>query len=201
MMRSVLEIMIRQTCSIAAVFLLMMGSASAFDHNRRGFALGFGIGFSPSASWKTDPYYLPENTGHSGFAAHALIGGGINEHNILVSEWNMVRYSNPTELVPAKSVSILQWHWAISWYHYYGQTGKSLYSVLGIGPYFLTPAWNELTEFGGAIMLGAGYEFTRHLQIGVYYSIGRVANVGLNGPGPNVYGCDHLSVLLTVIGY
>jgi hypothetical protein len=174
----------------------MMGSVSAFDHNHRGFVLGAGIGYSPSASWKTDPYYLPNNTGHSGFAAHALIGGGMNEHNMLVSEWNMIWYSNPTELVPAKSVSILQWQWALSWYHYYGPTGQSIYTVLGIGPYFLTPAWDELTEFGGAVLLGGGYEFARHMQIGVYYSVGRVFSLG-----PRTNGCGHLSLLLTVMKY
>lgn len=195
-MGSIIEIMVRRTCSIAAVLLLGTVSASAFDNGRKGFVLGAGIGFSPSASWKTDPYYLPNNTGHTGFAAHTLIGRGFNEYNMVVSEWNMVWYASPTELIPAKSVSVLQWHWAVSWYHYYGPPGSSFYTALGFGPYFLTPAWNELTEFGGAIQLGGGYEFVRHVQIGVSYSAGRVFSLG---PWRN--RCDHLSVLLTVIQY
>ena len=174
----------------------MIGSVFGFDHDRRGFVLGAGIGFSPSASWNTNSHYLPDNTGHSGFAVHVLIGGGQSQHDVFVSEWNAVWYSTPTDFVPANAVSVIQWQLAASWYHFYKRPDKSLFTVVGCGPYFLTPAWNKLKEFGGAVLLGAGYEFTRHMQIGVYYSIGREF-----GLGSSENGCHHLSLLLTVMEY
>ena len=186
----------RKIIKIAVIALLMTGSASAFDHDRRGFVFGAGVGFSPSASWETDPYYLPGNADHAGFAAHVVVGSCKNSHDVIAGEWNAALYSSQTDLTPSKSVSVLQWQLAASWYHYYGRSGRPLFTVLGFGPYFLTPAWNELTEFGGALLLGGGYEFARHMQIGVYYTFGRVFSLG-----PKAEGCGHLSVLLTVIEY
>ena len=144
----------------------------------------------------TGPDYLPDNSSHTGFASHVVIGGCRNASDIFAGEWNAVLYSSPTDLTPSKSVSVWQWQLAVSWYHYFGPVGGSPYTVIGCGPYFLTPSWSEYTAFGGALLLGGGYGFTRHIQIGAYYSIGKVSSFELFKKG-----CHNLSVLLTVMGY
>ncbi len=182
--------------------LLVTATASAFDHNRRGFVAGIGLGFSPDIAWGYNDLVMPTNSGRSGLGAHALFGLGLGEHNLIATEWNAARYSSSVLNESVTSTGCWQYIISLSWYHYYGETGKSFFTVLGVGPYLFETTDVGFRNGGGAVMAGAGYEFRRHMQIGVYYVVGDQLEWQIFSKGDlSRYGCHHLSVLLTVMGY
>lgn len=177
-----------------AILLCAASTACAFNHHRKGFALGIGFGVTPEAGWETS-FAREENTG---FGFSGQIGYGWDAHNLLVLEVNSTRYGT------------VLGDWADQgyvgpvWYHYFGKPGHSTFTAAGIGLYtFSYTYWGSLwsetrttSNVGGpGMLLGGGYEFARHLQIGGYLGFGRTTGDFGN------YDHVHFSILVGAMGY
>ncbi|UCC44115.1 MAG: outer membrane beta-barrel protein [Candidatus Zixiibacteriota bacterium] len=169
----------------------MAASASAFDGARKGFVLGGGLGFAPVA--KYDWPLWEEN--RSGFALNLVIGHAWDEFNMIVYEGNVTSFSSGRG-----SVTFAQGFNGACWYHYFGPTGKSFYTAAGLGFYVFRGenAWGY--EFqndpGFGILVGTGYEFARHWQVGAYLSAGKTdAGLGVE------MDHSHFSILVSSIAF
>jgi hypothetical protein len=168
-------------CSLAS-------SASAFDGERKGFVLGFGLGFSPAAhSSHTNEGVTFEETA-SGGAGSFYLGYGWNEKNTLVFDSTFTFFTS--RLYNRRET--IQGFTGVSWYHYYGKKGKSFFTTLGVGMYSydlegiyihidFNPEDSEPrpqfpTDDGPGFLLGAGYEFSSHWQVGAFLSAGATQN-------------------------
>ena len=186
---------------LAAVSLLST-SSWAFNGVRKGFVLGGGLGFSPAAKWSVDDYYmgmqLDTSETKAGVGLNLLVGYAWDEHNMIVYEGNVAGYKSDFfsdfPLDPRDRTATQGFNGA-AWYHYYGPTGRSFFTAVGLGFYYFKVEDFEENDAGGALLLGAGYEFTRHLQFGVYLSGGRTSSDGVD------FEHGHISVLMSAIAF
>lgn len=143
---------------LLALVVLLCGSASAFDGRRQGFVLGGGLGGTVYSR------ISPEIEGHGerGLALHGLIGYAQNEHNLIAFEGNFT-----TRLFVGNGF------YGPTWYRYFGDRGKAFFSVVGLGVYYYSADLlfhePEDHETGLGYMIGGGYEFTGHVQVGAYF--------------------------------
>jgi hypothetical protein len=177
----------KSTLLMVLAVIGLAGTAFGFDGNRRGFVLGGSFGFAPETGYSIKDHGLDENG--SGFGLALIIGGSINEQNLIVYEGNVTSWNS--DLFHA---SVSQGFNGPAWYHYYGPTGRSAFSVLGLGmSVFGTEDENNDVGFG--VLLGAGYEFSKHWQAGIYFSTGSTSD------GYNDYNQHHISLLATGIAF
>lgn len=186
---------------VLSVVLLMASTAMAFDGQRKGFVLGGGLGLSPVGSWKSDIDVTPkfEDSGPGG-AAHLIIGYAWDNHNMIVYEANAVGYESDAYGV---DFTAGQGFSGASWYHYFGPMGKTPFIVLGIGAYMFNGEFDGFDhldiEFsndpGGGVLLGGGYEFSRHWQVGAYFGAGQTSEPGAD------YDHVHLSLLVSGVAF
>lgn len=130
---------------------------------------------------------------------NGFIGYAFDERNLLVIE------SNGAVALGGTLVGLQQRILGPSWYHYFGRVGSSLFTVLNGGMYNssfevqdvlgILAATKDGSTSGLGIMLGGGYEFAAHAQIGLYLSGGALSGGGFD------YSGYHVSVLLTGVGY
>ncbi len=161
---------------IIAICLLIPISSLAFDGKRKGFVFGGGFGFAPFSKWKSDITTTDGSPGtnsesKAGFALNFLIGGAFDEHNMLVYEGNFTGYNSDYF-----NQSLAQGFNGAAWYYYFGSAGKSVFTALGLGFYDFKVNGRNRPDPGLAILLGAGYEFTRHWQVGGYLSLGKTSD-------------------------
>jgi len=178
----------------AALLVLLATSAQAFDGQRKGFVLGGGAGFTPIASWKADiPVFfttVPVDEQKPGFGLQFIIGGAFDERNMLVYEGNAAAYKS----------DIADWNVAqgfngAAWYHYFGPTGNSFFTTLGLGVYYFKVEDFDANDLGGALLLGGGYEFTQHWQFGLSVAAGRTSVDSVD------FDHMHISLLITGIAF
>jgi len=185
--------MLKRIVLLAAVATVaLMNSAMAFDGNRRGFVLGGGLGIAPLASWNSN---LPGNQEDQGAEPgyNIIIGYAWNQGNMIVFERNAIPYFE-TEISGAE-VTVSQGFSGITWYHYFGQPGRSFFTAAGGGAYFF---WFEdddsdfdgTNDVGGAFLVGGGYEFLKHWQVGTYVAAGSTTT--------SQYDFDHVHINLLV---
>jgi hypothetical protein len=158
------------------LLIVFSGAVSGFDGNRGGFVLGGGLGFAPVSKWSVDFFGL--NVGsfedeQPAFALHLFIGAAFSDHNMLVYEINGTGFSTDVEGI---SFSVSQGFSGAVWYHYFGQPGKSMFTALGLGLWIFQIEDYDAANPGGALMLGGGYEFARHWQVGAYLSFGKTSD-------------------------
>ncbi len=183
----------------AAVTMLMamifVSSSAGFDNHRQGFVLGGGIGFAPFAKWSVEDSFL----GHTVFGAdetragvgiNILIGYAWDEKNMIVYEGNAAGYWSEY-----RDESIGQGFGGAAWYHYYGPKGKSGFTTAGLGLYSFDPEDRDANDAGFGVLLGGGYEFARHWQVGGYLSFGSSSYYGLD------YRHSHFSVLVSGVAF
>ncbi len=152
------------------VIVLLASSVWSFDGNRKGFVLGGGLGFTPSAKWELDGASSVSGSS-AGVAVNLMLGYAFDEKNMIVYEANAAGYE------PSNSTVLLtQGFEGASWYHYFNDSGKTFFSIVGLGVYnFKADGFNS-NDIGGGFMLGAGYEFARHWQISAYLSGGKTSD-------------------------
>ncbi len=155
------------------LIVLMSSTAFAFDGNRKGFVLGGGIGFSPQGKWTFDALDYDESG--AGLAFHFIIGGGLNERNLLVYEGNVMAYTSDLF-----DQTIAQGFNGASWYHYFGNLGRSFFTTVGLGFYVFDVDEFDSNDPGFGMLLGGGYEFARHWQAGAYFSFGKTSDAGFD---------------------
>ncbi len=183
----------RSVIIVSLVVLLGAASTFAFDGKRKGFIVGGGLGFAPSIQWSQSSSYYEHRFGdakdESGIGINLAIGFAWSKHNMLVYEANGCGYESLLS-----SDEAVQGVDCFSWYHFYGYTGRSLFTAVGIGFYHHDVSGERRTESGGALLLGGGFEFARHFQMGFYFGS------RLNSDGPDV-NRSHVNVLFTAFAY
>ncbi|MCH8027718.1 MAG: outer membrane beta-barrel protein [candidate division Zixibacteria bacterium] len=157
--------------AILTVLTLVLASSSfGFDGHRRGFVLGGGLGFSPVASWEVDGTTIDESG--AGIGLNLLIGYAWDDQNMIVYEGNIAGWKSDFFL----DRQVSQGFNGASWYHYFGETGRTAFTTLGIGYYVFGVEDFDNNDLGLGILAGAGYEFAKHWQIGAYYSLGKTSD-------------------------
>ena len=171
---------------VIVLTLLTASSTSGFDGNRKGFVLGGGLGFAPTSGWSgkvfdlTSSQVIDTSEYRAGAGFNFLIGHGWDERNMIVFELNMSRWISELLAVQRSSgqietrPSILQGFIGAVWYHYFGLPGRSLFTAVGFSQYRFIRIFSSSGEqrLGGGFMLGGGYEFARHFQLGAYLGLG-----------------------------
>lgn len=180
---------------VVGLVVLIAVPASAFDGKRKGFVLGGGLGAAPNASWDADPAFtsgLPEN--HVGLGANFLIGYAWDEFNMIVAEGNGAAFKTDY-----RDADAFQGFGGVAFYHYFGPCGAAFFGTIGVGSY----AFDWETEGGGSgsldpgfgLLMGAGYEFTRHVQGGAYFGYGKTSEPYID------YTHWHVNILVSAVAF
>lgn len=193
------------TAILLAAFLLS-SSAFAFDGKRKGFVLGGGVGAVPVSRWSTVYQGRTFSENGVGYGLDFFGGYGLGEHNVVGVAFNIA--FNQSDMF---DVTLLHTFLGPSWQHYFGPTGKSFFSMLGVGRYdfemrgsyfrfslgsdFNTPA-PPVSARGLGYLVGGGYEFSRKYRISGYLSGAQTAE--LDG---DRFGNLHLMITLGYLGY
>ena len=172
----------------------LASSASAFDGKRKGFVLGGGLGVAPVAGWDDD--HSGEDFG-PGLGIQFIIGYAWNGRNMIVYEGNVVGWESK---VGSVSFNVVQGFNGVSWYHYYGPKGGTIFSVLGAGAYVLDwdypgSSLSGSHDPGGGVLIGGGYEFSPHWQAGLYVSGGKTS------AGYRSFKHVHVSALVSGVAF
>jgi hypothetical protein len=170
--------------------LFAAASTSAFDGMRKGFVLGGGLGFAPTADVEVNGGGVSVSEDGSGMGLNMVIGYAWDEQNMIVYEGNVAGWE--TDVTNA---DIAQGFNGASWYHYMGPVGRSFFSVVGIGYYVFDVDDFEDNDPGFGFMLGGGYEFTRHVQVAAYFSKGSTENSGVD------YDHTHFNILVSATAF
>ncbi len=179
---------------------LLAGDAFAFDGNRKGFVVGGGLGLAPTISWSVDRDEDSQDDQGAGGGVNVVIGYAWDEHNMLVYEANLTNFTSRHLHLLRPYESVSQGFSGASWYHYFGPQGKTFYTVVGLGFYVFEGGWSDWWGYrshdpGAALMLGGGYEFARHFQVGAYASAGKTLGYKYD------WKHSHVSVLVSVVAF
>lgn len=175
----------RTICFLVLCSLVLLSTANAFDGQRRGFAVGGGLGFSPMSRWASDPAVMDlgvaydDETG-GGFAWQFSIGTAWDDRNLIAFEWNGTSYGSDVW-----DVTMNQEFLGVAWTYYLRPTQRSFFTKAGVGVCKLSgePFLNLFgniddldTDPGIGLMLGGGYQFSRYFQIGLNATYGATGN-------------------------
>lgn len=163
--------------------------AYPFDGKRTGVVVGAGAGLMYNADWSVEcgsGYY---GSGGSGIGYQLLLGYGIHRLNVIAYEWNFTSYSSDWFVEHAS-----QGFHGVSWYHYFAKGDRSFVSAVGFGGYYLDLSGSKTTRDGPSMLFGIIYQYTPHVQFGVY----RVEEKIFGGGGhENI----HFTLMLSIFAY
>lgn len=178
----------------------LAGPVAAFDDDRKGFTLGLGMGFSPWARLRGRDAGADLEENAMGFAGSFKAGLGLTDRDILALDGNLAIVNS--DLYGDTSHQSFT---GFTWTHYFGNPGRSFFGTLGYGDYKYDwqgsrhyICWGDACDPPPALpidadrrgyLVGAGYEFTLHWQVGAYAAWGRPAYEG-------DFSFTHLTVLL-----
>lgn len=199
----------KKVLSITALLLLTCGNSMAFDGQRKGFVLGLGVGYSPTVKTTVTATVAPGSTdelnlgsiegSEQAMAFQAIFGYAFNEHTMLVYEGDVSWYYYKN-LVPDDNLDIAQGFHSIMLYNYWGTVGSSFFTAAGVGLTYWDTNYSDRNQGEFGYLIGAGFEFTPHLQLGAYYGSGNTKNT--NFPGVEFEGeHSNVSILLTAIAF
>jgi hypothetical protein len=181
----------RFLAAVSVVLAVLPVASSAFDGERKGIVLGGGVGLSPMARWSTEL----ASESKFGVGLHFFAGYAWDEQNMIGYENNGTVYHsdyyNSDSLVGSGDLLTAQGFQGASWYHYWGQRARAFFTAVGLGLCEFSRGEGYHSDPGGAYLLGAGYQFTRRLQAGFYFSAGRTADAGPD------FAHRHLSLLVS----
>lgn len=170
---------------LAFVLSLVVSSVYGFDGERKGFVLGGGIGFAPTIKWGVGS----DNISESGVAINLIIGHAFDNNNMIVYEGNVAGYTDDMS-----NLTVTQGINGVSWYHYFGPAGRSGFTTAGIGLYVFGID-SENNKSGGALILGGGYEFARHWQVGAYFTSGKTSLFSVD------FDHSNFSILISTVAF
>jgi hypothetical protein len=161
------------SCLAVAALLLIVGLPSvvgAFDGNRKGFVMGFGLGVTPVAHWTIKNTGVDETK--QGGAMDFLAGYAWNNRNMLVYEacgsvFKTAHLSDPY---------VLQMLFALRWYHYWGAEKARFFTIVGAGKMDLSTEYTDIDGSGFGYCAGVGYELFKQVQISFNYQGGHTSN-------------------------
>jgi len=176
---------------LTILLIIFISSAWGFNGERKGFVFGGGLGYAPLI--KTSPELHGDQ--NSGLGLNSLVGYAWDDQNMIVFEGNVSAFAQKDS-----NLTIAQGFYGAAWYHYFGTAGKSAFTTAGIGLYMYrvdeTTDQNDMgNDMGLAILLGGGYEFARHWQIGAYFSFGKTSE------GPYDYNHSNLNLLISTVAF
>lgn len=139
----------KRLLKLTLMLFLAASSASAFDGNRKGFVLGGRAGFSPSIKWKVSGVEESRIGGTFGW----FYGYSWNEKNMITFDFNAIIYKFSSQVSNRGGWVFV----TIDWHHYFSKKGSTPFIAIGRR---------------GGNLIGGGYEFSDHLQVGIYYIFG-----------------------------
>ncbi len=162
----------RKILLVTAIISIICGSVAGFDGKRKGFVLGGGIGFSPYIHWAFDDYASKDEG--AGIGLQIIIGYAWDDRNMIVYEEQASGYSEG-------GGSIVQGGRFVSWHHYFGPAGRTFFTTAGLGLYTWATGSDDFNDSGAALLVGGGYEFHRHWQVGLFMSTGKSSRGSYGG--------------------
>ena len=188
------------------LLIVAISPAYSFDHERKGLVLGIGSGINPLSSLRgtDDSVELKENGFGIGYSF--LIGVGFTSSDLLALDVNGSFFSS--DLYGDSSMQIFR---GVSWYHYFGNPGRSAFGALGYGYYVYEwqgsrhyICWGDdcdppprlpssYTKRKG-YLAGGGYEFNKHWQVGAFIT-------GGNDDGDSGFSFVHVNILIQYTWY
>jgi hypothetical protein len=176
---------------VLAVFVLVVvlaSSAFGFNGLRKGFVLGGGLGIAPMIRISLGD----ADNSEVGPAANIFLGYAWDEYNMIVYESNVTVYEE-------NQISAAQGFGGASWYHYFGEQGKSFFTVVGLGFQYYEVEDFDANDAGAAYLIGGGYEFTRHVQVVLYLSGGKSSQDFIFTDID--YGHNHMSISVNAVAF
>ena len=145
-----------------------IGVANAFDNNREGFILGLGVGMhSSNIEFNYDGSTILDYD-RSGLATSFKIGGGISNQFAIYYARYAAWYSAPfSDGITTKDITYTTGISGLGVTYYLTpeqQTGY-IFGAYGIGDLAAPFEDGIAPDDGSAMMAGAGYEFSDHIQI------------------------------------
>jgi len=183
---------------VLAALLSSAGTSAALDGERTGFVFGGGLGFAPIADTEHSgityslyqPYNMEFDGSRSGIGGHLFAGYGIANNTVIVGEFNLAAYQVDRFMIQDQEIA--HGFLGLAWYFYFGTSAKTFFTVFGLGAYgYVGEGFSPHTS-GPALLLGLGYEFTRHLQIAAYAATGKSSSHTHHA---------HLNLLLSAYAY
>jgi hypothetical protein len=180
---------------VSSILLIMLLTATSysFDGMRKGFVLGGGAGFCPTATWSYDFGSSTFDDQGTGFGINFIIGYAWDEQNMIVYEGNIAGYSTQFGILP--DARIYQGFNGASFYHYFGPVGNSFFGMAGLGFYIFQVEEADANPSIG-FLVGGGYEFIKHVQAGVYFSYGQTSDPYLDN-----LKHMHISILINAVAF
>jgi len=181
------------------LFFVCSTSAEAFNGSRKGLVAGGGIGHAVNSHWGKSETAVNENQG--GVGLNFLVGYGLNTRNMLVFEMNITGYASEAEwgtgaFIGLSNQSIMQGFVGVNWYHYYPVTGLGeFFTSFGVGIYSFDVEGLDANTPGRGGLLGLGYVYRRHFQLGLYFGGGR------SSAGSADFTHSHVNILVSAIAF
>lgn len=149
----------------AAMLCGVSFSASAFDNSRQGFFFSVGGGVHGISAENNSGFGTDQSESAGGFATSFKIGGGISEQFSLYYIRNASWFKSQVD--SSSSYTVLAGISGIGGSYYLQPSSPSAYvmGAIGIGDYDAPFATNIDLEVGGALLFGAGYEFSKHKML------------------------------------
>ncbi len=176
--------------------LILSSSALGFDGQRKGFVLGGGLGGTYASyqnkdvtiGWYGSGGHLKESG--PGFAANMVIGGGLDDRNVLALEINGVGYGDQDS-----GHSMGQGFIGPVWYLYFRPSGRSFFTTVGFGTSFYRYENRPRIKTDVGVLLGVGLSSGGPLQVGFYYA----STTGMTSSGNLSH--RELNVILTYVAF
>jgi hypothetical protein len=154
------------------------GTGYAFDGQRRGFVLGFGVGpaiasYTQTASLEGFPDLTSDRESKGGLGTDFRIGGGVNEQFVLYYvnrvTWFSLDNALDETVTIASSVGLL----GASYYLQPGSHTAYLVGLLGLSTWDAPFESDVDAQVGLGLGMGLGYEFSPHWSVEGNLNFGR----------------------------
>jgi len=170
--------------------LFLAASAGAFDGTRKGFVLGGGLGIAAFADYNAEEHGRTLSEGGSDIGMSFLLGYAWDDRNMIVYEGNASGWTSDS-----LDENVFQGFYGAAWYHYYGHSNRSLFSVAGLG-YYSFHVWTyERHDRGPALLVGGGYEVFFQVQVAAYYCRGWTKSAGVR------FGHNQFNILASFVAF
>ena len=183
--------MLRKVLCSITILIICTSQSFAFDGVRKGFAMGIGLGYAPYANPNITNF--DNDYSFKGVGMNLIVGYNWNHKNLLA--WEILGAVNASE--NSKDDEGFIGINGVTWYHYFDPTPKSFYTIAGMGRLISFPMTNDYsyTTTGLGFVLGGGYEFTKQVQLSVYYLGGKTSdhNIKVNN--------NMIMTIISVVAY
>ncbi len=182
--------------------LLATSPAYAFDDNREGFILGFGVGFHNLKENYTSSGSNVSSRSEGGLATSFKIGGGITDQFALYYVRNASWFSAPYfDGVTTRDAAYTIGLSGIGASYFLAPSAPSGYFLAAIGAGDIATPFekNSKADTGSAFMFGGGYEFQKNLMLEGTILTTNIQSTGL--PPPVTLKSSSLQITINYLFY